>query len=865
MHTARYTAVCTAKNAFKPSIVLWQQFVAAGTPIQRFSSTIATHDSERPLPQLPSNETAEAPSSPVISDISDQSPAELPLKKHAYPRESIAAANERQIDDIDPHDLSATLEAHRASNRASLIRGVKSNQIDTDYKQAQVKSSLRLISGAATGRGKKGHQRRMPDIPIIPLAGILQRPNPSLNRGKKLWATPIPLEGILYKKKQTRAKYQVTFNPREEVRRVQRPEPKKPKETKKTNSISDVEIKRRLPIPLKGIMLRSIHPTNKRPATTIPLSGISFKIIQKRAKDQVTVHPFQEVPRVQPEEVQRLQPEEVHRVQRPGPKKPKKPVTDSQHNRNTDVVPPIDPMLRQDGSKANLKELRKKSKKESAPMKWPTITTFKQGQQLLEYKGENVEPLSEVLVPESELPWVVKEDLQSMTGAERLSEEISRFNSYMMPTPNERTARQAVIKELSDLVKKHFPKHTVSVFGSEWNGLALATSDIDFRLSVPALVGSKLENAPRYIVRKVLTKDLERLHLIMQRSVGIYMLCSIRHARYPLISVQHIKSRLDLQVVGSNDTSVSRTYVLKYLAEHPGLKELIAVLKVLFDIRGISDVFRGGLGSYSVFMMAVASIKLGPQGTSTDLGQRLLNFLSFWAKFDTYTTGVSIEPAEVFPKTSRTIITVKQKKNLDEKGLLREKLGQIDPAQPYLLCLQDPADATNDVGKKGFAIKHIQATFAHLEKELRTAMKENTRPSLLGPVVGPAYILNKERRATMEEYGASIGPLPEQAAEEAERAPPAEMTIEEFREEYPLPNNPLMHLSLGEVEGIEKEAPAATEQSAEEPQDVVEQEAESASEVIEKEAPDASEQVAEETPDVVEPTAESASEVVEKS
>ncbi|KAF2495216.1 hypothetical protein BU16DRAFT_433172, partial [Lophium mytilinum] len=345
----------------------------------------------------------------------------------------------------------------------------------------------------------------------------------------------------------------------------------------------------------------------------------------------------------------------------------------------------------------------------------------------------------------------------------RLSEEISRFNSYMMPTPNEHIARQAVIKELSDLVKQTFPKHTVSVFGSEWNGLALATSDIDLRLSVPTLVGSKLEKAPRYVIRKTLLKDLTEFHLVMQKA-GMYMLCSIRHARYPLITVQHIKSRLDLQVVGSNDTSVSRAYILKYLAEYPGLKELVAVLKVLFDIRGLSDVFRGGLGSYSVFMMAVASIKLNPEIPIPDLGQRLLSFLNFWAKFDTYSLGVSIEPAEVFPKRSKTFITVKQKKNLDEK------MGQIDPAQPYLLCLQDPADATNDVGKKGFAIKHIQATFAHLEKELRQSMQENTRPSLLAPLVGPAYILNRERRAVMEEYGASVGPLPELAVEETQQA-----------------------------------------------------------------------------------------------
>jgi non-canonical poly(A) RNA polymerase PAPD5/7 len=139
------------------------------------------------------------------------------------------------------------------------------------------------------------------------------------------------------------------------------------------------------------------------------------------------------------------------------------------------------------------------------------------------------------------------------------------------------------------------------------------------------------------------------------------------------------------------------------------------------------------------------------------------------------------------------------------------------------MCLQDPADATNDLGKKGFAIKHIQATLEQLEKTLRHDIADNTRPSLLAPLVGSAYMLNKERRAILEEYGASVEVLEELATEEAA----GEMTVEKFKEGY-APHLALTEeIAVEDVEGITKEALLDAVEEVEE-----EMEAEAATEKI---------------------------------
>jgi len=73
-----------------------------------------------------------------------------------------------------------------------------------------------------------------------------------------------------------------------------------------------------------------------------------------------------------------------------------------------------------------------------------------------------------------------------------------------------------------------------------------------------------------------------------------------------------------------------------------------------------------------------------------------------------------------------------------------------------MLCLRDPADETNDLGRKGIAIKHVQATFAHLHRTLAQDVKANTRVSLLTPLVGTSYMLNLERRKKLRDYGVRV-------------------------------------------------------------------------------------------------------------
>ncbi|KAL1794160.1 hypothetical protein ACET3X_007581 [Alternaria dauci] len=391
------------------------------------------------------------------------------------------------------------------------------------------------------------------------------------------------------------------------------------------------------------------------------------------------------------------------------------------------------------------KEVVKASRKEREKMLADTIDAFGKSK---DYKGVVVEPMvGETAIKESALPWCVKKKEEgAIPGISRLRLEIAKFYEYTTPDRHETLARKHLIQQVRNHLQTWIPEYKVEVFGSERTGIGMPLSDIDFRL-VPtseSLDPAQARLPPSAEQRRKNIKILQRLYTKHIRKYQSYLLPVVRHARYPLISAQDRRSGLDIQIVLANDTSISRVIMQDYMKEIPFLRELYWVVKTIFDTRGLSDVFRGGFGSYSLFMMAVASIKHAPHPPE-DSAQALLNFLRFWGRFDTTKHGVSIEPAYFYDKAKHPVLTDTQRAKL--------KNGEVDPLPDYMLSLRDPADETNNLGRKGIAIKHVQITLRALHHQLALDTKNNTRHSLLTPLVGSSYMLQLSRRRRLQEYG----------------------------------------------------------------------------------------------------------------
>lgn len=370
---------------------------------------------------------------------------------------------------------------------------------------------------------------------------------------------------------------------------------------------------------------------------------------------------------------------------------------------------------------------------------------------ILEYTGQYV-PIkpSHFTTPMIE-PWS-RPSTPGQSTRQRLQAELESFGRWMEPFPGELSAREKVYDIVKDIVLRHTPRLATEKFGSLTTGLIMPGSDVDIRLFPEHLESGteSMHDGPQ-----INKRDITTLCRALKNHPGFSLVVS-HQGKYPLIGATHVPSGLAIQLVVSNKTSPSGEKVQQYLAEWPTLKPLYMLIKTILEMRGLSDVWLGGLGSYSIFMMVVASLKHN-NTPSDNITVQLLNFLNFYGNLDTYRKCISVEPPQMFPKRSKETTKEREAAKNNEILLAQYRIGYPLFYQCYMLCLQDPADPYNDLGKKSFAIKDVQVTMKHLHDGLQARLAGQGRDLPMEPLirklVGRCDQLYDRRRAALELFG----------------------------------------------------------------------------------------------------------------
>lgn len=332
------------------------------------------------------------------------------------------------------------------------------------------------------------------------------------------------------------------------------------------------------------------------------------------------------------------------------------------------------------------------------------------------------------------------------------------YEAYMRLTAAEERACQLVIKEITSIVGTALPSNLVEVIGSHRTGLATPTSDIDVKFFMPEYEerdstgrGSKIAT-PK--ARKARTKKLELLRNSFRASPR-FVNSTLVYARVPIVRVMHRQTGLEINIQSLQPSLAARTCVAAYLSEYPTLRPIYMILRFTLEIRRLTTVFEGGFGSYTIFMMIVNALKhasilpsTGHDATRYDLTAHLFWVLEFYAAADLRKNGYSPDPPRVFPKVV--------KPNKPKGPLQTYKPSKLIPKEPYLLCLQDPADPFNDLGKKSHSIKHVQEVFRQTSIKLRNRLadwdnlvskeRKPRQESLLDTLVGAHYGHFEKRR-----------------------------------------------------------------------------------------------------------------------
>jgi non-canonical poly(A) RNA polymerase PAPD5/7 len=195
---------------------------------------------------------------------------------------------------------------------------------------------------------------------------------------------------------------------------------------------------------------------------------------------------------------------------------------------------------------------------------------------------------------------------------------------------------------------------------------------------------------------------------------------------------------------------------------------LLTVIKQFLAMRGLNEVYLGGLGSFSVTCLIVSMFQMHPGAASgrmdprRHLGVMLLEFLELYGKsFNTETLGICVDSRKPSYFRKNDVFPVIQR--------------GATPPQTDLLCIQDPNNSENDISRSSYQIKIILTLWAEALDDLVGQMKKFERlqfvnrqnRSLLGVILGGSYGKIEEQRWLMRKvYMDRIGPLEDILTEE---------------------------------------------------------------------------------------------------
>lgn len=349
-----------------------------------------------------------------------------------------------------------------------------------------------------------------------------------------------------------------------------------------------------------------------------------------------------------------------------------------------------------------------------------------------------------------DMPWLdhptlpVRQDVTLGTPSHRLHKEVCAFSTYTKPTPIETQLRADLVQNLDFTLQVHHPGARLLSFGSYAANLYLPDSDMDLVLvsttmlhhGFPALRPKQSAYKLQGPLRRIAAPD----------SIQI-----IAKARVPLAKYTDAKTGIKVDLSFEQMNGVNAVGTLRiWLSEHPSLEPLVRVVKQFLAMRGMNEVFNGGLGGFSTICLVVAFLQnlpltqLGGGGTlaSHHLGDLLLWLLEFYGEtFDWCNTAIVWErPPTVSGGPRAKFISIEDPRlrpAVPTEVLQRPR----NSGRPMVLI--DPNDSSNNLAYGSRCIKDVFEDFAEaaalLKERLAHVQATGDECYILEPILGGNY------------------------------------------------------------------------------------------------------------------------------
>ncbi|KAM9122509.1 terminal nucleotidyltransferase 4B isoform 2-T2 [Pangshura tecta] len=309
-------------------------------------------------------------------------------------------------------------------------------------------------------------------------------------------------------------------------------------------------------------------------------------------------------------------------------------------------------------------------------------------------------------------PWKGRNYSPGVVG---LHEEIIDFYKYMSPRPEEERMRMEVVNRIENVIKELWPNADVQIFGSFKTGLYLPTSDIDL------VVFGKWETLPLWTLEEALRKH----NVADEGSVKV-----LDKATVPIIKLTDSFTEVKVDISFNVQNGVKAAQLIReFIKKYPVLPYLVLVLKQFLLQRDLNEVFTGGIGSYSLFLMAVSFLQLHPREDacirSANYGVLLIEFFELYGRhFNYLKTGIRIKDGGSYVAKDEV-----------QKSML-------DGYRPSMLYIEDPLQPGNDVGRSSYGAMQVKQAFdyayvvlSHAVSPIAKYYPNNETESILGRII----------------------------------------------------------------------------------------------------------------------------------
>jgi non-canonical poly(A) RNA polymerase PAPD5/7 len=311
-------------------------------------------------------------------------------------------------------------------------------------------------------------------------------------------------------------------------------------------------------------------------------------------------------------------------------------------------------------------------------------------------------------------PWIPS-TFKYDSGYTGLHDEILLFNKYISPTVEELYMRDETISKIMNIITKELNQNNIhiNVFGSYKTGLFLPTSDIDM------VIFGDWKHLPLNQLKLAIIRDQICDHdnvLVLDK------------ASVPIIKIIDSKTELKIDISFNTINGVNSAKMIQdCLTQFPALRPLVMVLKHFLLQWDYNEVWRGGISSYSLILMTINFLqmhpRIDPRTASENLGILLIEFFELYGKKFNY---------------FKTAIRIRDGGSYIAKDDIRK---QFTNGHASILCIEDPLNEMNDIGKSSYGALKVQQAFEYAFLTLgHLVLPQNIHlikecPSILGRIL----------------------------------------------------------------------------------------------------------------------------------